>query len=81
VPIHVGIVCEKCRKLHLLSHRDKLHRIVYDTRRAEFRLTCLCTEITYFQKGMLRPYSVRDNVLDLGYADLGEYREQSATKA
>lgn len=81
VSIHVGIVCEKCRKLYLLSHCDKLHRIVYDTRRAEFRLTCLCTKVTYFQKGMLRPYSVGDYVLDLGYADLGEYREQSSFKS
>jgi hypothetical protein len=32
-------------------------------------------------KRLLRPYSVGDYVLDHGYADLGEYREQSATKA
>ena len=76
----MGLICEKCKKLHLISSQDKLRRIRYDNRRGEFKLACPCSEITYFQKGMLKPYSVGNNVLDLGYADWGEYREQSSSK-
>jgi hypothetical protein len=53
----MGLICEKCKKLHLISSRDKLRRIRYDNRRGEFKLAGPCSEITYFQKGMLKPYS------------------------
>jgi hypothetical protein len=72
----MGIVCEKCRKLHLIAQLGRLRRIRYHNQRGEFQLTCPCSEITYFQKRMLKPYSVADYVLDVGYADSGEYREE-----
>lgn len=74
--IHMGIVCQKCGKLHLIPAPNKVHRISFDKQRAEYKLTCFCQEITYFQKRMLKPFSALQYALDLGYADLGEYAEQ-----
>ncbi|HEY6330836.1 MAG TPA: hypothetical protein VI756_16010, partial [Blastocatellia bacterium] len=66
----------RCRKVHLISHDGKPNRIRYDRIRREFSLTCVppCCEVTYFQKRMLKPYSVSADVLDRGHADFGECR-------
>jgi len=76
MPVGMGILCERCSRVHFISLSRKSSHILYDRIRREFSLTCVppCREVIYFQKRMLRPYSVSADVLDRGYADFGEYR-------
>jgi hypothetical protein len=74
MPVQFGIVCDRCRKLHLIYHEGKPARVQYDRLRGEFRLACVppCRAIIYFNRGMLTPYIVPAEALDRGYVEIDQ---------
>jgi len=74
--VSVGILCEGCKRVHFISPSRKSGHVLYDRVRREFRLTCHppCGQVTSFQRGMLKPYSVSAGALERGYADVAECR-------
>jgi hypothetical protein len=73
MPIHMGIVCEACRKVHFIGTSPGIRL----SQRLEgmYRLTCKppCPEIREFRKEGMHPYRVSDEVFKRGYAEEGEY--------
>lgn len=74
MPVRYGIVCDRCRKLHLISGEEKSTRVRYDRMRGEFKGICIppCANTIYFQSRMLMPYIVPDEALQRGYADVDD---------
>jgi hypothetical protein len=72
MPVQFGIVCDRCRIVHLVSSRTKRNRIQYDRLRGEFKLVCVppCTATIYFSRGMLMPYMVPADALECGYIEI-----------
>ena len=70
--IRFGIVCDRCRIVHLISLDSRSNRIQYDKLRGEFKLTCLppCTAVMHFSRGMLMPYAVPADALIRGYVEI-----------
>jgi hypothetical protein len=76
MPVRYGIVCDRCRKLHLISGEGNSSRIRYDRMRGEFKAICVppCPNTICFQRGMLMPYIVPDEAVQRGYADVDDCR-------
>jgi len=72
MPVQFGIVCDRCRTVHLVSSYPNSSHIQYDRLRGEFKLRCVppCTAILYFGRGMLVPYMVPDEALERGYVEI-----------
>src|SRR6185312_11340636 len=53
MPLRYGIVCDRCRKLHLISSEGTPSRVRYDRTRREFKAICIppCPNTIYFQRG------------------------------
>jgi len=72
MPIHMGIICDKCRKVHFIgtSSGIQLSRTA-----GMYLLTCRfpCPEKREFRKESMRPYRVADDVFRRGYAEESEY--------
>lgn len=73
MPIHVGIMCERCRKVHFVATSSA----VQASRRGAglYQLNCLppCGEMKEFRKEGMRPYRITEHVFRRGYALAGEY--------
>ena len=73
MPIHVGIMCRMCRKVHFIatSHGIKPSKLAAGM----YRLTCNppCPAVGEFRKEGMRPYRVSDDVFKRGYAKESEY--------
>jgi hypothetical protein len=74
MPIHMGIMCEACRKVHFVAAASggiRLSRTI----EGMYRLKCTppCPEVKEFRKEALHPYRVSDEVFQRGYANEGEY--------
>jgi hypothetical protein len=69
----MGILCERCRTVHFISHFRKSPNIHYDRLRQDFRLSCIppCEAISYFHR-LLRPYSVSAEAIERGHANIAE---------
>ena len=76
MPAQFGIVCDYCRKLHLVSSNTKSSRIQYDRLRGEFKLRCVppCTAVMYFSRRMLMAFEVPADALERGYAEIDQCR-------
>lgn len=76
MPICVGILCDRCRRVYFIRASGKSARIHFDRVRGEFRLNCAppCNAVLPFHRAMLQPYSIADESLARGYADIGECR-------
>jgi hypothetical protein len=74
MPVQFGIVCDRCRTLHLISRAYKSPRLQYDRLRGEFKLSCVspCNAILYFHRGMLVPYVVPTKALSDGYVSVDD---------
>lgn len=74
--VRYGIVCDSCRKLHLIPNEEKSSRIRYDRSRREFTVKCIppCPNNITFQSRMLLPYVVPEDALERGYADVDDCR-------
>ena len=79
----MGILCERCRTVYFISRSPKSSHIHYDRTRGEFKLACVgpCSAVAYFQRIMLRPYSVSAKAIERGYADIGECQAIAEGKA
>lgn len=79
INIHMGIMCERCSKVHFIG----TSRVIQFSREGEgvYRFNCQpsCGRTQEFQKHDLLPYRVTDAVFQRGCADEGEYRMVSST--
>lgn len=73
IPIHLGIMCKMCRKVHFIatSHCIKPSKLAAGM----YRLTCNppCLASDEFRKENMRPYRVSDDVFKRGCAKESEY--------
>ena len=73
MPIHMGIMCEACRKVHFVATSPgvRLSRTIDGI----YRLTCQlpCPAVKDFRKDGMRPYRVSEDAFKRGYANEGEY--------
>jgi hypothetical protein len=72
--VSMGILCERCRTVYLISRSHKPTRVHYDRMRGEFKLSCdpPCGAVIYFHRTMLRPYFVPTDAVERGYANVSE---------
>ena len=72
MPIHAGIMCERCRKIHFIATSSGIQ---LSRSGGMYRLNCPppCAEMKEFRKEGMRPYRVADEVFRRGYASEGEY--------
>ena len=73
MPIHMGIMCERCRKVHFIATSSGITRS-----RATWGMYLLacrhpCSERREFRKEAMYPYRVAEDVFQRGYAKEGEY--------
>jgi hypothetical protein len=76
MPISIGIICESCGIVYLITARA---HIALQPRTADpgvFTLSCSCGATRPFHKTDLRPYTVSTQVLARGFAIPGQYNEQ-----
>ena len=67
MPVHMGIMCEKCRRVHFIGTS---HAIKPVPTPGMYALTCpFCLETKEFRKETVRPYRVSDEVFKSGYAN------------
>lgn len=73
MPIHMGVMCDKCRKVHFIGTSSGIQ--LSRTAEGMYRLNCAapCSEVRDFRKESMRPYRVLDDVFGRGYAEEGEY--------
>src|SRR5450759_2064296 len=76
MPVCMGILCERCRRVHFISPSRKSAHVHYDRMRGDFKLACIppCHAVTSFHRTMLRPYSASAEAIERGYADIAECR-------
>ena len=80
MPVAMGILCERCRRVYFISpSAAESSRIHYDHKRGDFKLFCRppCNMVVHFHRSMLRAYSVSNEVLALGYADIRDCQSMS----
>lgn len=71
MPIHMGIMCERCHKVHFISTS---HGIKPMPAQGMYALACpFCSETREFRKDGMHPYRVSDEVFKTGHANEGEY--------
>ena len=79
MPISMGIICEKCGIVYLITAQANNQHISCLPRTAGpgmFNLKCSCGATRSFHKNGLKPYSVSTAVHARGYAEGGEYSTQ-----
>jgi len=74
MPVHMGIMCERCRKVHFVATSRGIKPSEFSA--GMYRLKCPppCPEIKEFRKDSMRPYRVSEEVFRSGYAKEGEYQ-------
>jgi hypothetical protein len=72
MPVQFGVLCDKCRTLHLISLDHKPAQVQYDRLRGEFKLVCVppCLAVSYFDRGSLMAYIVPAEALGRGYIEV-----------
>ncbi|MGH9516636.1 MAG: hypothetical protein ACRD3P_13265 [Terriglobales bacterium] len=82
MPVQFGIMCDRCRMVHLVSPNAKSSRIQYDRMRGEFKLVCIppCTTIMYFSRSMLVSYLVPEDALARGYIEIDRCKPITKTR-
>ena len=73
MPIHMGIVCERCRKIHFIATSSGIQ--FSRSGGGIYRLNCPppCAQWKEFRKEVMQPFRVADDVFRRGYALEGEY--------
>jgi hypothetical protein len=71
MPIHVGIMCERCQKVHFITTSSAIQ--FSRSGGGIYRLNCPCTEWKDFRKEGIFAYRVADDIFRRGYAEKGEY--------
>jgi hypothetical protein len=73
MPIHMGIMCTICRKVHFIGTSSGIQ--VSRKRNGMYRFVCTpeCRADREVRKEEMRPYRVAENVFRGGWAKEGEY--------
>jgi hypothetical protein len=68
MPIHVGISCERCGKVHFIVTSKRIEFAASD---GSYRLACMspCGAIRYFRKEQMLVYAVSGDIFTRGYAE------------
>jgi hypothetical protein len=76
MPVQFGIMCNKCRKVHLISFDHKPAQVQYDRLRGQFKLVCVppCLAVTFFSQADLMAYIVPAEALGPGYIEVEHCR-------
>lgn len=71
--IHMGIMCERCRKVHFVATSHGIR--MKETKERMYLLRCEppCTEVKEFRREGMRPYRVSEEIFKSGYAQEGKY--------
>ena len=72
--IHMGIMCESCRKLYFVATSRAIKPSVSAAEMYRLKCTPPCPEVTEFRKDSMRPYRVSEDAFRSGYAKEGEYQ-------
>lgn len=80
MPIHMAIMCERCRKVYFIATSPAIHFSRFGG--GIYRLNCSppCAETMEFQKAEMRPYRAADDVFRRGYAVEGECELMQSTE-
>ena len=71
MPIHMGVMCDKCRRVHFIGISPAIKPV---PTHGMYALICpFCLETKEFRKETLRPYRVSEEVFKNGYAKEGNY--------
>lgn len=71
MPIHMGILCEKCHRVHFIGSSPGIKPLPTS---GMYALACrFCSETREFRKETMRPYRVSDELFSTGHANEGEY--------
>jgi hypothetical protein len=75
MPVRVGIMCERCERIHLLVHPDSAQRIQFNSTADPhpYLLKCSCKAERHFDRTQLLPYMVAERSCDSAYADRDDY--------
>ena len=77
MPVHMGIMCEKCRRVHFVGSSPGIKPVPTP---GMYALTCpFCLETREFRKETMHPYRISDEVFKTGYAKEGEYQPIEGT--
>lgn len=73
MPIHIGIMCERCRRVHFVATSSAVQ--FSRSGGGVYRLKCVppCGETKEFRKEGMQPYRVTDDVFNRGHALEGDY--------
>jgi hypothetical protein len=73
MPIHMGIMCERCRKVFFIATSPNIRPS--PVTQGMYRLICKqCPEAREFRKEAMLLYRVSDDVYNRGYAHEPEYQ-------
>lgn len=71
MPVHMGIMCEKCRRVHFVGTSSGIQPMPAP---GMYAISCrFCSERKEFRKETMRPYRVSDEVFQAGHANEGDY--------
>lgn len=73
MPVHLGIMCESCRKVHFVATSHCIRPTALVAGMYRLRCTPPCPELRKFRKESMRPYRVSEEVFRSGCAKEGEY--------
>jgi hypothetical protein len=73
MPIHMGIMCEQCRKVHFIATSSGIQ--FSRSGGGIYQLKCPppCATTRQFHEYLMLPYRVADHVFRRGYAEEREY--------
>ncbi len=74
MPVHIGIMCERCWTVLFAATWHDISPSRKDAQAFEFACKPPCPAIREFRKSELRPYRVSEDVFSKGYARQGEYQ-------
>ena len=73
MPIHMGIVCEGCRKVHFIATSSGIQSSRFGGGICRLNCPSPCTKTREFSRADMHPYRVADEVFRRGHASEGEY--------
>ncbi len=73
MPVHTGVMCERCRKVFFAATWRGISPSRKDAEAFEFACKPPCRAVQEFRVADLRPYRVSDEVFQRGYAEENDY--------
>jgi len=73
MPVHMGIVCDSCRKVHFIATSRDIKPSTLVAEMYLLQCTPPCPQVQEFRKENMRPFYVAEDAFQSGYAMQGEY--------